>query len=198
MATVKKANVPPTHPSVYVGLVFATIGLLVAVYSYTGARVYEIRYAVIAAVGAFLALVGIFVASWGRSIMASRASRSRRTTMSRDAMAITAPEGSESAPTIAVPSEKKRFRFPRPARIEKETPAQAGALFAFKRQPTAATRAPDDPRDPIVAARIAAEPALAGPIRATLKCPQCSSMFVAEGTRPFEARCDKCGFTSTV
>lgn len=218
MATVKKANVPPTHPTVYAGLALASVGLLVAIWAYTGTRVYEIMYAIVAGIGGVLALAGILVAAWGRSVMAARSSRSRRALMTQDALAVGKPVsvtqaateamGSETMPTVAAPSEKKRFSFSIPKRAKKEEkPAEAGALFAFKRkQPDAAPpeRAPDDPRHPIVTERLAEERAPApsadapAPVRATLKCPQCGHTFSVEGVRPFEARCPSCGFASTV
>lgn len=218
MATVKKANVPPTHPTVYAGLALASVGLLVAIWAYTGTRVYEIVYAVVAAIGGVLALAGILVAAWGRSIMAARSSRSRRATIAQDALAVGKPAsitqaateslGSETMPTVAAPSEKKRFSFPIPKRTKKEDkPVEAAALFAFKRKPVEAQpaeRAPDDPRHPVVAERLAEErpptpsAEAPAPVRATLKCPQCGHTFSAEGVRPFEARCSSCGFASTV
>ncbi|HUR69001.1 MAG TPA: hypothetical protein VM370_07115 [Candidatus Thermoplasmatota archaeon] len=207
MATVKSANVPPTHPSVWAGLALAAVGLLVAIFAYTGTRVYDIAFAFAAMAGALLALAGILVAAWGRSIMASRASRSRRTLMTQDALALAKPvavRGSEELPTVAEPSEKKRFSFSMPKRARKEErPADTAALFAFKRKAAPEpARAADDPRHPDVAARLAEEPSIAAqapkPVRATLKCPQCGNTFTAEGVRPFTASCQQCGFASTV
>lgn len=187
MATVKRANVPATHPTVYVGLALAVVGLLLAMYAYTGARVYDIAFAFIAMAGGVLSLLGIMVAAWGRSIMASRASRARRGTFSRDAFSIARAE--ETPPTIAAPSGKAQ---------------PAGALFAFRRKPPA-TREPaaDDPRNPDVAARLdppqeSVSVVVAEPVRATLRCPQCANEFTAEGVRPFQATCGRCGFAATV
>jgi hypothetical protein len=203
MATVKKANVPPTHPTVYVGLALASLGLLIALWAYTGTRVYEIVYAAIAGVGAFLSLAGIMVAAWGRSIMASRVSRSRRTLIAQDALAVgrpaseaeamTAEMGSETMPTVAAPTEKKRFSFPIPKRVKKEE-IRPGPAAAARR---GSLSGPDGPEDATLFAfrRKAPEPS---PVRATLKCPQCSATFTAEGVRPFTATCTQCGFTSTL
>lgn len=219
MATVKKANVPPTHPTVYVGLALAVMGLLVAMYAYTGTRVYDIVFAFIALAGALLALAGILVAAWGRSIMAARASRSRRAVIREDALSLAkpvaasdAPASSETLPTIATPPEKKRFSFPIPKRAKKEDKREGspGAVFAFKRRepaaaPAESARAPpaaDDPRSPGFAAALPAETASVSlvdrPTRATLRCPQCGNQFVAEGVRPFSATCPTCGFASTI
>lgn len=155
MATVKKANVPPTHPTVWVGLGLAVLGLLVATYAYTGSRVYDVLFAFVAILGALLALGGILTAAWGRSIMAARASRSRRATFKDDALALAKPvtvteaiaqPASEDAPTIAAPREKKRFAFPMPKRSPKgertEKPGKAdkgspAGVFAFKRREAA-------------------------------------------------------------
>jgi len=213
VATVKKANVPPTHPTVYVGLALAAIGLLLAMYAYTGSRVYDIMFAFIAIGGGVISLAGIMTAAWGRSIMAARASRSRRTAMSVDALALGKPvpveeaRGSESMPTIAAPSEKKRFSFSMPKRAKKEAPnADPAALFAFKRRADAAPApaaptARDDPRNPEVSAALAESPIGPEPeavLKISLKCPQCGTQFSAEGVRPFEARCSACGFAATV
>jgi hypothetical protein len=198
VATVKKANVPPTHPTVWVGLGLAVVGLLLAMYAYTGARVYDIAFAFIAIAGASIALVGILAAAWGRSIMSARAARARRATFSQDALAIAKPVeaseamaetmGSETMPTVAAPSSKKRFSFSVPKRMKKEEPrADPAALFAFKRRPAA----PPPAGEELVTL-------VEKPVKATLKCPQCSGTFSVEGVRPFEARCPACGFASTV
>lgn len=211
MATVKKSNVPPTHPTVWVGLGLAAIGLLIAIYAYTGSRVYDVTFAIIAALGGLIALVGILVAAWGRSVMASRAQRSRRATFTQDALAIAKPSalaeevGSETMPTIAAPSEKKRFSFSVPKRAPKKEKANGTeGVFAFRRKDAPQPqRAADDPRDPAFSptpmpAAPEPTPLEVGPVRATLKCPQCAQTFTAEGVRPFEARCTSCGFASSV
>lgn len=219
MATVKKANVPPTHPTVWVGLALAVVGLLLATYAYTGARVYSIAFAFVALSGALLALAGILVAAWGRSVMASRASRARRATFQADAMSIAKPVSaaqaiaevsSEQAPTVAASAEKKRFSFampklPRRERAPKEqksaTPAgeeksaiPSGAFRFRRREETPEPEAEPRPQpEPLVT--LAPRPE---PVRVTLRCPQCSTTFSAEGARPFEAVCGNCGFAATV
>lgn len=222
MATVKKANVPPTHPTVWIGLALAVVGLLLATFAYTGARVYDILFAFIALLGAFLALAGILVAAWGRSIMAARASRSRRAGISQDALALARPVGageamaemvgSEDVPTVAASKDKKRFAFGVPKRKEKEAREREKApraVFAFQRrepareperamvEPAGSPHAADDPRNPEVSVRLAPETP-APPVRVTLRCPQCSTTFSAEGVRPFSASCGACGFSATV
>lgn len=223
VATVKRSNVAPTHPTVWIGLALATIGLLIAVYAYTGARVYDLLFAFVALIGAMLALIGILVAAWGRSVMAARASRSRRATISADAMTIAKPEPeptqaatSEDAPTVAPSREKKSFGFAIPKRAKKEKkkePAKdaiPAGVFAFRRREPEPepTNEPEpirlEPRpEPIVEAPLADEPMVtlappAPPVRVTLRCPQCSTTFSAEGVRPFSATCGSCGFSATV
>lgn len=224
MATVKRANVAPTHPTVWVGLALAVVGLLFAVYAYTGARVYDVRFAIVAIVGALLALAGIFVAAWGRSLMAARASRARRAGISADALAMARPPSdeapapsSEDAPTVAAPPrERTRFAFSLPKRGRKE-PAEEerreravpAGVFAFRRrepQPasepvpeqTAAPRLDDGAPLVTLAPSPAQAQAPAEAVRVTLRCPQCASTFQATGVRPFEAICGSCGFSATV
>lgn len=218
MATVKRGNVPPTHPTVWIGLALASVGLLLAIYAYTGARVYDIRFAFIALAGAFLALLGILTAAWGRSIMSSRASRARRAAFSSDAMSMSRPTEeaptSDDAPTVAAPATRKRFAFSLGKRDKKEEarsarePIPAG-VFAFRRRdpapaPSPAEPAPEPAREPegAVPDIHAEEPlvtlAPADPVRVTLRCPQCSATFSAEGVRPFAASCTSCGFSATV
>lgn len=191
MAAVKKANAPPTHPSVYVGLALATVGLLVAAFAYTGTRVYDVLYAFVALVGGLLAFAGILTAAWGRSILASRASRSRR---GLDAPRALADEGPTPPPTVAAHPEKKGFRFPMPKRREKVAPAaETGAVFAFRRRQEPA---PAPEAAPPLAQ---AEPAVPSVLeRVTLRCPRCATQFAAEGTRPFTAACPSCAFSADV
>lgn len=211
MARVKRANVPPTHPTVWIGLALASVGLLLAIFSYTGSRVYEIAYAFVALAGALLALAGILAAAFGRSFMASRASRSRRAAFSADAMAISKPEEkptpeptSEDLPTVAASREKKRFAFSLGRRKEKEPGAIPSGVFAFKRREPSPSPEPEpspslpsppsiEPESPLIALAPSAEP-----VRVTLRCPQCSTTFPAEGVRPFLAQCTSCGFSATV
>lgn len=223
MATVKRGNVPPTHPTVWIGLALAALGLLLAVYAYTGSRVYDIAFAFIALVGAFLALAGILTAAWGRSIMASRASRSRRAAFSSDAMAMSRPAEqptSEEVPTVASSAEKKRFTFSLGRRTKSEPAREPEAIpagvFAFRRREPAPARErePDVPEvaadEPLVTTaasetsedqdapvRVVIAPS-ADPVRVTLRCPQCGTTFSAEGVRPFAASCTSCGFSATI
>lgn len=217
MATVKKANVPPTHPTVWVGLALAVVGLLVATFAYTGTRVYDIAFAFTALAGGLLALAGILTAAWGRSIMAARASRSRRGLIKEEALKL-----DEQLPTVATTREKKRFAFPlsRREKPEKAEAQGAAGVFAFKRrapepEPVPEPEPPmarDDPRNPEVQLEtpdeeipitVTSEPesspeSSAEPVRVTLRCPQCSQTFSAEGVRPFTATCGNCGFSANV
>lgn len=212
MATVKRGNVPPTHPSVWIGLALASLGLLLAIFSYTGSRVYDILFAIVALAGGLLALVGILVAAFGRAFMASRASRARRAVFSADAMAAArpAPEPTaEDAPTVAAPREKKRFSFPKRKGKEAEAQDASAGIFAFQRREPERAPEPEpapspslppppslEPDAPPVALAPDAPPA--EPVRVTLRCPQCSATFTAEGVRPIAATCSSCGFSATV
>lgn len=196
MATVKRTSVPPTHPTVWLGLGLAVIGLLMAVYSYTGARVYNVAFAIVALAGALLALVGILVAAWGRSIMSARASRARRMNFQQDALSLSRPTTASSAseealtsedvPTVAPSKEKKRFSFGKRAEKRESEAPPAQGVFAFKR------RAPEPQPEP------KPKPEPEQPVRVTLRCPQCASTFAAEGVRPFTAVCATCGFRADV
>lgn len=200
MATVKKANVPATHPTVYAGLALAVVGLLVAAYAYTGTRIYNVVYAAIALVGGLLAFVGILTAAWGRSIMAARAARSKRG-LDSGQRAATESLASEQPPTVAAPAEKKRFSFPMPKRRPKEPEAAPGAVFAFKRraaEPVAAAAEPANTPEPSAPLVTLAPPASPELERVTLKCPQCATQFTTEGTRPMLATCPSCGFSATI
>lgn len=206
MATVKKANVPATHPTVYVGLALAVVGLLLAMYAYTGTRVYDIVFAFVAIGGAVVALAGILLAAWGRSIMAARASRSRRAVMRDESMKLgeapakpkpaakAAPEPkAEDLPTVAAPASKKRFDFSLGRR--KARSDEPSGVFAFKRKPSGAAATPAA----AVVAQEAAPPAPAAtPERITLRCPSCGTEFTAEGVRPFSVACPSCAFSDTI
>ena len=174
MAQVKKANVPPTHPSVYVGLALSAVGLLLAMYAYTGTRVYDVLYALVALLGALVAVAGILTAAWGRAIMASRAARARRATrVPVKGEPTPAPADEEAPPTVAAPPSKKRFALPRP-------PVGAAASL-FRRRAEA----------PAGGAAVALE-------RVTVQCPRCDKQFSQEGARPMTLTCPSCGFTETV
>lgn len=209
MATATKRAAPPTHVSVWVGLAMAAVGLLVALYAYTGTRVYDVTFAFIAILGGIFALAGILTSAWGRAVMAARAGRARRLTMTQDTMKLAHQvHMDQPPPTVAEPPSKKRFDFratakrmmperrPRdenaaPARENGGAAAKASSMFAFRTK--AKTQAP--PAPPTEAPAVVA----AAPVeRVTLKCPQCSTQFSAEGTRPFTATCPQCGFAAEI
>ena len=184
MAATKRAA-PPTHVTVWVGLAMAAVGLLVALYAYTGTRVYDVTFAFVAVLGGLLALAGILTSAWGRAVMAARAGRARRLTMQQDAMKL----GKEVAvverpPTVAEPASKKKFDF------------SATARRMMPERPSFLTRKSAPPPAPAEAAPLAAAAAVLE--RVTLKCPQCASEFSAEGVRPFAATCPHCGFSADV
>lgn len=203
MATATKRQSPPTHPTVWVGLGLAAVGLLLAMYAYSGTRIYDVRFAIVALVGGVFALSGILTAAWGRAVMAARASRSKRQLIAQDAMKLA--EATEAPPTVAEPPSKKRFDFRASARrilpqrgAKEERPVEAapagrGALFAFKRPASPAPEAPPAEPEPV-----AARPADAAPVKVTLRCPHCSTQFSAQGQRPLTATCPSCGFSAEV
>jgi hypothetical protein len=190
MAPTKRAA-PPTHPTVWIGLGLAGIGLLFALYAYTGTRVYDVLYAGVALVGGVLALAGILTAAWGRAVMSARASRERRSLIQRDAVVVADAIAHEAPPpTVAEPAAKKRFSFPKASALLESSRGKASTLFAFRRRPS--DEAPPSPPP-------ASEPvAVAVAQRLTLKCPQCGQQFSAEGVRPFTATCSHCGFAAEV
>lgn len=216
MAATRRAQ-PATHPTVYVGLALATVGLFLALYAYTGTRIYDVRFAFMALLGALLALAGIMTAAWGRAILSSRATRARRATIHDDAIKAET-DLAQTPPTVAAPAEKKRLDLrkwarrakPAPAGEEEAKPAAKGA-FAFKRR--AATPPPPAPPEERAAAPVdgavatadappSEAPAAAAPVvdaeppaieRLTVKCPRCSTQFVAEGVRPIPIQCPSCG-----
>lgn len=215
MAQTKRAQ-PATHASVYVGLALAAAGLLLAIYAYTGTRIYDVRFATVALGGALLAVAGIFVSAWGRAIMASRAQRSRRALIHDDALK--ANDAVAPPPTVAAPPSKRSFDFAKGARkllqrkdkpADAERPLASGkGAFAFKRRaetppppapaeepappPRPAAQAPVEPPAPEAAP---AEPALE---RVTIRCPRCATESTFEGVRPFPISCPSCGLAGTV
>src|SRR5687768_14750723 len=112
MAATKRAS-PPTHPTVWIGLGLAGVGLLLALYAYTGTRVYDVMFAGVALAGGLLALGGILTAAWGRAIMSARASRERRQLIRKDAVIVADEIAHQPPPTVAEPATKKRFAFPK-------------------------------------------------------------------------------------
>lgn len=194
MAAAVKRQSPPTHPTVWVGLGLAALGLLLAAYAYTGTRVYDITFAFVAILGGALALGGILTAAWGRAVMAARAQRSKRGLMKDDAVkaAHAAHVAEEAPPTVAAPASKRSFDFARAARRLMPQPrakttegTSKGGLFAF--------RSPAPPVEAPAAAVVAAEPQ-----RIKVRCPQCSTEFSGEGVRPFTLTCPSCGFAAEV
>lgn len=216
-ATTRKRAQPATHPTVYVGLLMAIVGLLLAMYAYTGTRIYDITYAFIAIGGAATALVGILVAAWGRAVMAARAQRARRGLATRAKESDIAVRVEETPPTVAEPAEKKRRLamppLPRLGRRKKDEgeapPAKANAsLFAFRRrnEAEAAPAAEAAPQDvtfveeaPAAHSGANDDPTADGAVvRITLKCPQCRTEFSAEGVQPIAIACPSCGLAGSV
>jgi hypothetical protein len=190
MAAPKKAA-PPTHPTVWIGLGLAGVGLLLALYAYTGTRVYDVMFAGVALAGGLLALCGILAAAWGRAIMSARASRDRRSLMRRDAI-VAGEEATHQAPppTVAEPATKKRFVFPKASALARSSGDKASTLFAFRRRPAEEAPPAPSPTPSPVSVQVAQ--------RLTLKCPSCGQQFAAEGVRPFTATCSHCGFAAEV
>lgn len=219
MATPQKRVQPATHVSVWIGLGLAVVGLLIALYAYSGTRVYDIAYAYVAVAGGALALAGIMISAWGRAIMAARAQRNRRATIQKDAhmLADVGVATERPPPTVAEPPEKKRFAFSMPGRKPKraeeapaiEGKASSGSVFAFKRRaaepaPAAAPPAREPVEIPAIENLVEAPLEMAAPSpaptleRVTLKCPSCATQFMTEGVRPMTATCPSCGFSATI
>jgi hypothetical protein len=222
VATAQKKAQPATHVSVWIGLGLSIVGLLIAMYAYSGTRVYDITYAYVAMAGGVVALGGILVSAWGRAIMAARAQRMRRQTLQHDALKLTEVGIAEARPppTVAEPPQKKRFSFSLPSRRPKtEAPAveggaSSGTLFAFRARapppvapeaepaPAAETRAMEIPAiESLVETPLAIDAPAAVPQaleRVTLRCPSCSTQFTTEGVRPLAVTCPSCGFSATV
>lgn len=179
MATPTKRRVSePTHPSVWAGLVLATVGFLIAIYAYTGPRVYDIVYFFVAIVGALLALAGIFAAAWGRALGASRRKRVEK------AAKFGAP--ANEPPTVAAPKEKRALLSRLLPKGAPKEAAPAKPVFAFKRRGASAG---GDASGAAVATGGALE-------RLTVACPRCETQFSAEGVRPFTAACPRCAFSA--
>jgi hypothetical protein len=174
---------PPTHPSVWIGLGLATLGLFVALYAYTGTRVYDVTFAAVALVGGVVALAGILVSAWGRAVMAARASRSRRSVMKEDTLKL-AEVALEQPPTVAEPASKRRIDL---ANVFKIDLSAATSRLKFKRAPR--------PGGAEEAAVVETPPQS---VRVTLKCPDCGTEFTSEGVRPFTATCPQCAFSADV
>ena len=217
-ATTRKRAQPATHPTVYVGLLMAIVGRLLAMYAYTGTRIYDITFAFIAIGGAAIALTGILVAAWGRAVMAARAQRARRglATRAKEQETDVAIRVEEAPPTVAEPAEKKRRLamppLPKLGRRKKAEengearPAKANAaMFAFRRRGASASTEPTAqevsvaPEAPPAAAPSGDDPTADGAVvRITIKCPQCSTEFSAEGVQPIAIQCPSCGLAGSV
>lgn len=146
MATPQKRVQPATHVSVWIGLGLAIVGLLIAMYAYSGTRVYDIAFAYVAIAGGILAIAGILISAWGRAIMAARAQRNRRATLQKDALKLAdAGVAERPPPTVAEPPEKKRFAFGMPGRRQQAQEAKAvegkassgRTVFAFRARASA-------------------------------------------------------------
>lgn len=211
MAQTKRRVSEPTHPSVWVGLVLAAAGLLVALYAYTGPRVYDITFFFVAIVGGVLAFAGILVSAWGRALGASRRARAAkaakfgapeptaagsspveaRAAKARATGALASSAPVEQPPTVAAPAGKRGLLSRFGARGgEKEEKADAKPVFAFRRKGGA-----PEGGGAVAAMAVPAEPALE---RLTVRCPRCTTQFDAEGVRPFTATCPSCAFSAQV
>lgn len=214
--TRNKRAQPSTHPTVYVGLLLAIGGLLVAMYAYTGTRIYDATYFFVAIGGGLLALFGMLTAAWGRAVATARAQRVRRQRAKRAAESGAAIEPAatreaapvEQPPTVAAPREKRRIAIPsfvrRGKREGSDAEDEAGNMFSFRRR--AARNEPEQvvvEETPASAAESATTHATdvtsdGVEVRITLKCPQCATQFTAEGVQPIAIECPSCGLTGQV
>lgn len=214
---------PATHPTVWVGLLMAIVGLLLAMFSYTGTRIYDATYALVALGGGVLALAGILVAAWGRALGAARAQRARRGLAAKpaplpEATPAEAPpekadrrmfafrkkaEPTADAPTVAAPSEKKRTlalpALPKLGRRGAKKDEGPATMFAFRRRdqenatPTAGADTPAAIPSPDAEA-----PANGALVRVTMRCPRCATEFTAEGEQTASVTCPQCGLAGSV
>lgn len=198
MAQTKRRVSEPTHPTVWAGLGLAIAGLLVSVYAYTGARVYDIAFFFVAIGGGVLALAGILAAAWGRALGSSRRKRAEKAV--RFGAPATAEAGPErpaekpAPPTVAAPAEKRSILARLvPKGAPKEPAAPAKPVFAFKRRGAPVAEAGNG--SAAVAVQASPVPVLE---RLTIACPECGETFSAEGIRPFNASCPKCSFSAEV
>lgn len=189
------------HPLLWVGLAVSVAGLLLALWSFTGDRAYDIGFVATAAVGFGLMVAGVLFAAWGRSI----GNRRRRAAARR-------PKGLKDidvAPlALAKPADRRSMRARladvvrglarRPpsaerARLERATlrcPACDAVFEAEGRRPFDAT---------CRACGLVAAIEAGSPLESlTLKCPACASVFDAEGRRPFDAVCPACAHAARV
>lgn len=199
MATATR-KAPPTHPTVWVGLGLAAIGLLVAMFAYSGTRVYDITFALVATLGALVATVGILMAAWGRAIMSARAQRSRRAAMRSETLKLN--EMLEAPPTVAEPPVKRRLDVKAwMGRRAKDEAADGNGRSPEKpRRPLFALRGKASTSGAAGSAAVEVAPPAAAPqrVRLTLECPNCQAQFEAEGERPFVASCPACGHAEAV
>lgn len=212
MATSTSASrrkAPGTHPTVWAGLVLSIVGLLLAMYAYTGTRIYDLVFAFVAIGGGALALIGILVAAWGRAVMTARAQRARRGLAAKPGareVPVDAAEPQEAPPTVAAPAQKRSAlrmpALPKLGRRKDAAPTNTAQLFQFRRRSPA--KAQDAPAVVEVTADVPPAPAAPDatadgePVRITMKCPQCGTEFSAEGVQPLTVACPACGLSGTV
>lgn len=129
------------------GLAAALLGLLLALFAYTGERVYQLAWFYVALVGFALGAAGILFLGYDRAI----------------------------APELA----RRRARGLPPPPPFKE---RARSLLE---------------EDPALAAVTVPKPSSAAPRgrveRVRMSCPSCAHVFSAEGVRPLDVSCPRCG-----
>lgn len=185
MAPPKRRVSTPTHPTVWVGLALASVGLLVALYAYTGDRIYDVAFFFVALAGGFLALTGILVAAWGRAIGSARMRSPRKAQGAAKDDAKQPEVEKPTPPTVAAPRSKRAFAFQWPKRKAPADGAPPKPVFAFRRS------SPADATATMTAATALGE-------RLQLECPQCQTQFTAEGVRPIATQCPECGLKGEV
>jgi hypothetical protein len=162
-----------------IGLMVATLSLVVLIYSYTGERIYFVQYFVLAIISAIVLSVATVVACWGRVNM-PRSQQARRTAAAPD------PKRTRGAPIVlrSAPS------------VSSTGPPEESAAEVVAREPA---RAPESGTLPASAGLSAPADQAAGPLTTVhIACPKCKTRFKAEGRRPFVAKCPKCGASGKI
>lgn len=147
----RTATAKAGFPRWALGLAALVVGLFVALYGYTGPRIYSLGWFYVALLGVFLGIAGISYIGYDRAIRPELERRKARGLPPP-------PPFKERAKTL----------------LEDAEPL---------------TRAGQGERVPAAKARME---------RVRMSCPGCSHVFVAEGARPFDVACPRCGLEGVI